>query len=135
METSNSIADKHIVIFDGVCNFCNASVNFIIRHDKKALFSFTPLQSKIGQELITKYNIDSSKTDSLILIKNGKAFLKTDAALELAKALAGFWFLFYAFKIMPRVIRDYFYDLFAAKRYKLFGKKDVCMIPTIELRK
>lgn len=125
---------RNLVIFDGVCNFCNSSVGFIIRHDKKALFSFAASQTKIAQNLLVKYNIDRENVDGLILIQNNKIYKKTNAALEIARGLSGLWAIFYIFKIIPRVIRDYFYDLFATKRYILFGQKDACMIPTAELR-
>ena len=126
--------DKNIVIFDGVCNFCNSSVNFIIRHDPNAKFVFATLQSKLVQQLFEQYQIDSNKTDSIVLIKNNKTFIKSGAALEIAKELSGIWPIFYVFKIIPSPLRNYLYDLFAARRYKLFGKKDACMIPTAELR-
>ena len=126
--------DENIVIFDGVCNFCNSSVNFIIRHDPNVKFLFVTMQSKRTQKLLTQYQIDSNKTDSIVLIKNGKAFIKSGAVLEIAKGLSGIWPIFYVFKIIPSSLRNYLYDLFAARRYKLFGKKDACMIPNAELR-
>jgi predicted DCC family thiol-disulfide oxidoreductase YuxK len=121
-----------IILFDGVCNFCNGSVNFIIGRDKKNLYKFAPLQSEIGQKYIEKFNL--SNIDSVVLIEDEKAYTHSTAALKIAKGLGGFWSLFYAFIIIPRPIRDFFYKLFARYRYKLFGKQDVCMMPTPEIR-
>jgi len=95
---------------------------------------FCPLQSEIVKKLFEQYELDFDKTDSIVLIKNSKAFIKTAAALEIAKDLSGLWPLFYLFKIVPSPIRNYFYDFFGKRRYKLFGKKDACMIPAAEIR-
>lgn len=122
-----------IVLFDGVCNFCNSSVNFIIRHDRKGVFKFAPLQSEIGSELTRRYRI-ADDVDSIILIDGEEAFVKSDAALGIARSLGGVWSLLYSFRIVPRFMRDWFYDRIAQYRYRLFGKKDVCMIPTHEVR-
>ncbi len=123
-----------IILFDGVCNFCNGSVNFIIERDKKAYFKFAPLQSEIGQKLLDEYNIDKTVTDSVVLIEDGKAYTRTTAALRIAKKLSGAWKLFYGFVVVPGVFRDVFYKLFAKYRYKMFGKQETCMIPTPEIR-
>lgn len=121
-----------IILFDGVCNFCNSSVNFIIERDKQNYFKFAPLQSEIGQTFIEKF--DLSDLDSIILVENDMAFTHSTAALKIAKQLGGIWSVFYVFIIFPRFIRDFFYKLFAKYRYKLFGKKDQCMMPTPEIR-
>lgn len=121
-----------IILFDGVCNFCNSSVNFIIERDKQNYFKFAPLQSESGQKYIEQF--DLSELDSIILVENEKAFTHSTAALKIAKALGGIWSLFYIFIIVPKFIRDFFYKLFAQYRYKLFGKKDQCMMPTPEIR-
>lgn len=123
-----------IILFDGVCNFCNSSINFVIENDKRNLFKFAPLQSEIGQQLLAEHNIDSVETDSVILIENGKAYTHSTAALQIAKNLGGIWSLGYIFIILPKSIRDFFYKLFAKNRYRLFGKKDACMMPTPEIR-
>ncbi len=123
-----------IILFDGVCNFCNGSVNFIIERDVENYFKFAPLQSEIGQKLLDEYKIDKEQTDSVVLIENGKAFVRTTAALRVARKLSGFWSLFYGFIIVPEFIRDFFYKLFAKNRYKMFGKTDACMMPTPEVR-
>ena len=123
-----------ILLFDGVCNFCNGSVNFIIERDKIGYFKFAPLQSEIGQKLLGEYKIDKENTDSVILIEDEKVYTHSTAALRVARRLDGFWKYFYAFIIMPRPIRDFFYKLFAKNRYRLFGKQDACMLPTAAIR-
>ncbi len=123
-----------IILFDGVCNFCNGSVNFIIEHDKANYFRFAPLQSESAQELLDKFGIDKTDTDSVILIENEQAFTHSTAALKVAQKLDGFWSWFYAFIIVPKPLRDFFYKTFARYRYKLFGKQDACMMPTPEIR-
>lgn len=125
---------RHLIIFDGVCNFCNSSVNFIIERDKNNTFAFTPIQSELAQALMAKYGVTHLGMDTFLLIKNDRCYLRTDAALEIAKDLSGYWYLFGAAKIIPRPLRDFFYRVFARHRYRLFGKKDVCMVPTDEVR-
>jgi predicted DCC family thiol-disulfide oxidoreductase YuxK len=125
---------QHIIIFDGVCNFCNKSVNFIIKRDKKNIFLFTPMQSKIAQDLILKYQIKNFDYDTILLIKNDKYYSKTDAVLEILHDLSGLWIVFRVFKVLPKSMRDYGYDLIAKNRYRLFGKADSCMVPTRELK-
>lgn len=123
-----------IVLFDGVCNFCEGSVNFIISHDKNDYFKFATLQSETAQELLGEHNINKEETDSVILIENGKAYTHSDAALNIAVHLDGIWSAPYFLIIIPKFIRDFFYKLFAKYRYKMFGKKDVCMMPTPRIR-
>lgn len=123
-----------IVLFDGVCNFCNGSVNFMIGHDAAGCFKFAPLQSETGKALLDKFGIDTTETDSIILVEDDKAYTHSTAALRIARKLDGVWSWFYIFRFVPRPIRDLFYKLFAKYRYRLFGKKDVCMMPTPEIR-
>ena len=125
---------KKILLFDGVCNLCNSSVTYVIQRDKKDLFRFAALQEPAGQQLIEKYQIDTSKTDSIILIENGKAYTKSTAALRVARHLGGAYPLLYGFMIVPNFIRNWVYDFVARNRYKWYGKKDSCMIPTPELK-
>jgi len=125
---------RRIIIFDGVCNFCNGAVNFIIKRDPNGVFAFTPMQSDFAQSLIRKYKVKEVGMDTFILIKNDKHHVRTDAVLEITKDFRGFWFLFRVFKILPRLFRDYFYKLFARNRYRLFGKRATCMIPTPDIR-
>ena len=123
-----------IVLFDGVCNFCNATVNFVIEHDKAGYFKFAPLQSEIGAQLIAKHGIDNVETDSVIVVEDDKAYTHSSAALRIAKRLDGIWSWAYALVIVPKPIRDLAYRLFAKHRYRLFGKQDACMMPTPEVR-
>lgn len=122
-----------VVLFDGVCNFCNSAVNFIIRHDAAGRFKFAPLESDVGQELRAKYDIGDD-IDSIVLIEDDRAFMHSTAALRVAKGLGGVWSLGYALIVVPAFIRDFAYKTFARYRYRLFGKKEVCMIPTPEMR-
>ena len=123
-----------IVLFDGVCNFCNAAVNWVIERDKAEYFKFAALQSEIGQELTAKHGIDTAETDSIVLVEDEKVYTYSTAALRIARKLNGIWSWTYSFIIIPKPVRDLFYKLFAKYRYKLFGKQDACMMPTPEIR-
>ena len=123
-----------IILFDGVCNFCNGSVNFIIERDTEKYFKFAPLQSEIGQKLLNEHGIDKTVTDSVVLIENNKVYTRTTAVLRIAKRLSGAWRFFYGFIIVPSFIRDVLYKLFAKNRYKTFGRQEACMVPTPEIR-
>tara|TARA_R110001592_G_scaffold266_3_gene1470 strand:+ start:1256 stop:1672 length:417 start_codon:yes stop_codon:yes gene_type:complete len=127
--------NKKIILFDGICNLCNDSVLKVIKYDKKNHFVFVALQSKSGQDVINYLKIDVSKIDSIILYEPGVAYdIKSTAALKIMKDFGGFWVLTQVFEILPTPIRDYFYDYIAKNRYKWFGKKESCMIPTPELK-
>lgn len=123
----------NIVLFDGICNLCNASVRFITRHDKNNTIQFASLQSETSKELLLKMNIDSQKIDSIIFISNEKMFIKSDAAIEIAKLMDGFPRLLKYFQFIPRPIRDYVYDMIAKNRYRLFGK--TCSLQTPNQKK
>jgi predicted DCC family thiol-disulfide oxidoreductase YuxK len=123
-----------IILFDGVCNFCESSVQFIIKRDPKGHFHFASLQSDVGQKLLKEFNAPEG-IDSIILIENGQTFVKSSAALRISKQLSGFWKLFYSLRIIPVGIRDYMYDIIAKNRYKWFGKKESCMLPSDDIRK
>lgn len=124
---------RSVILFDGVCNLCNGAVQFVIQHDKQNHFMFASLQSDAGQQLLKQYQLPSQNFDSFILIQNDKAFIKSTAALMVAKQLGGFTKLLYGFIIVPPVIRNAVYNFIAKNRYKWFGKKDVCMMPTKNL--
>jgi predicted DCC family thiol-disulfide oxidoreductase YuxK len=126
--------DHKIILFDGVCNLCNGAVVFIIKRDKKNVFKFAALQSEIGQELTSKFNIDTSQVDSIILIDGEKHYEKSTAALRIARELSGGYPLLYGFMVLPGFLRNAVYDYIARNRYKWFGKKESCMIPTPELK-
>jgi predicted DCC family thiol-disulfide oxidoreductase YuxK len=127
--------NKNIILFDGVCNLCDASVQFIIKHDTKDLFRFVALQSNLGIEIIKHIGIDAQNIDSIILYKPGIAYYyKSSAALEIAKDLGGFFSFGTVFKIIPEIFRNKIYDYIAKNRYKWYGKKESCMLPTAELK-
>ena len=115
--------NRYIVIFDGVCNFCNGAVNFIIKRDPNGVFAFAPMQSALAQEIMNKYEIHNVGIDTFLLIKNEQCFVFSSAALEITKDLSGFWYIFNVLKLVPRRIRDYFYKVFARNRYTLFGRQ------------
>ena len=120
-----------ILFFDGECNLCNSAVQFIIRHDKKKVFRFAPLQSEAGKEALKRYS--GVVPDSVILLYNDTYFIKSAAALQTLRLLGGAWRVFYAGIVIPRFFRDWLYDFVSKNRYKWFGKRDVCMIPTPQL--
>ena len=127
--------DKKIILFDGVCNLCDSSIQFIIKHDKNDVFRFVALQSDLGQEIIKYIGVDISKTDSIILYEPGKAYYyKAEAALKIAKELGEIYAAISWFSILPKTLTNSVYDYIAKNRYKWYGKKDACMIPTPELK-
>lgn len=127
--------NKKIILFDGVCNLCNDSVLKVIKYDKKNTFLFTALQSKTGKEIINHLKIDTTKIDSIILYEPGVSYdVKSTAALNVMKNFGGFWILTQFAMIFPETIRNIVYDFIAKNRYKWFGKKECCMIPTTELK-
>ena len=126
--------DSKIILFDGVCNLCNGAINFIIKQDSKAVFKFASLQSETGMRLLEKHKIDPQKTDSIILVEEDKVSVKSTAALRISRFLDKGYPLLYGFMIIPGFIRNYVYDFIARNRYKWFGKKESCMIPTPELK-
>ncbi len=127
------------ILFDGVCNFCNASINFIIDRDSKGIFKFAALQSEVGQALLKEFGLKTSDSesrtfDSIVAIEGDKVYQKSDAALEIARRMDGIWKIFYVFKIIPAFLRNPIYDLVARNRYRIFGRTDACRIPTPELK-
>jgi predicted DCC family thiol-disulfide oxidoreductase YuxK len=125
---------KPVILFDGVCNLCNQSVQFVINHDPAAKFNFAALQSPFGQSQLTKHNFDKEEFTSIILVMGDKVYDRSRAALEIAKRLSGLWPLMYAFVIVPPFIRNFVYDWISRNRYRWFGRTDECMLPTPELR-
>jgi predicted DCC family thiol-disulfide oxidoreductase YuxK len=127
--------NKKIILLDGVCNLCDSSVQFIIKHDKNDIFRFVSLQSELGQEILKYIGIDPINIDSIILYEPGIAYhYKSSAALEIAKSLGGFFHFGTVFKIIPAGIRNQLYDYIAKNRYKWYGKKESCMIPSKEIK-
>ena len=131
----NIPAGKKIILFDGVCNLCNDSVLKVIKHDKKNVFLFTALQSEIGEQILKKLKIDTATIDSIVLyIPENTYYLKSSAALRIMNEFSGLWKLTQIFRILPAAFNNLFYDWIAKNRYKWFGKKESCMIPTPELK-
>lgn len=126
--------EKHVVLFDGECNLCNSSVDFIIRKDKKDAFRFASLQSDVGSGIAKKHFESGQQPDSIVLAHKEKVWIKSSAALEIAKHMPFPWPLFYVFKIIPTFLRNPLYDYVARNRYKWFGKRETCRFPTPEER-
>ena len=126
---------KKIILFDGVCNLCEASVQFVIKYDKKDVFRFVALQSELGKEMIKHIGLENKNIDSVILYEPGIAYnYKSAAALEIAKNLGGFFHLGTVFKLIPNGLRNLLYDYVAKNRYEWYGKKENCLVPTLELK-
>lgn len=128
-----NLGEKNILLFDGVCNLCNAMVRFTIKRDTAHKFNFAALQSEPAKKLIRKYGIEGHDIDSVVLICGDKHYIKSSAALYVMKELGGIWKLMFVFIYLPRPIRDFVYDLIAKTRYKVFGRRDTCMVPGIDI--
>jgi predicted DCC family thiol-disulfide oxidoreductase YuxK len=129
--------NKPVVLFDGVCNFCNKSVIYVSKIDKRRKIFFASLQSECGKEILNKMNvkIKEDEYESVIFIRDEKLYKKSRAVLEILRESGGIWKFFYVFRIIPSFISDFFYDLIAKNRYRLFGKKESCMIPSAEIKR
>lgn len=125
---------QNYILFDGICNLCNALVRFIIRHDKKSIFRFTPLQSSHGKALLKKLNLPVTFNDSMICVEGEIYYIKSNAIMHIFKRLGGAWRIFYLFIIIPSPLRNWIYNKIAASRFRIFGKKDICMKPDPEIR-
>lgn len=126
---------KKIILFDGVCNLCNSFVNRIIKNDNKDVFVFASLDSDIGKKITNYLQIDTTKIESIILYEPNISYeIKSTAALKIMKEFGGFWWFTQIGYLLPQTVRDAIYDIVAKNRYKWFGKKDSCMIPTPELK-
>jgi predicted DCC family thiol-disulfide oxidoreductase YuxK len=129
---AEKLEELNVVLFDGVCNFCNGAINFLMDRDKSNQLRFAPLQSDAGQALLKKHNLPTSDFDSFVFITGGQVYRKSTAAVHIAKKLQGAWKALYGFVIVPRFIRDMVYSTIARNRYKWFGKQEACRIPTPE---
>lgn len=128
-------SDKNtLILFDGICNLCNSLVRFVIKRDPKKKFRFASLQSEIGQKLLVKYKVPVNSLETFVLIKNDVFYLRSSAILILLKELGGGWKLFYVLRAIPKSIRDAVYNFIAKRRYKMFGKRDYCLVPDTELK-
>lgn len=122
-----------VLLFDGICNLCNSTVQFTIKRDPKGKLKFAALQSESGQALLKEFSLATDHFDSFVFIKEEKYFIKSTAVLHVLKELGGIWKLFYILIYLPAPFRDFVYDLVAKSRYKIFGKRDQCMIPSAEI--
>jgi predicted DCC family thiol-disulfide oxidoreductase YuxK len=136
MGTPGTVTSKqtNVILFDGMCNLCNGAVQFVLKRDTHRTFQFASLQSAYGQQQLIKFGLDPQSLHSIILIRDAHFFQQSDAALEIARQLKYAWPLLYGFKIIPRFIRDGVYAWIANNRYRFFGKREACWIPTPELK-
>lgn len=124
----------NVILFDGVCNLCNFFVQFVIERDKKNLFKFASLQSNYGKDLLSRFGKDNSQFESVVLFNGVNIFTESTAALIILKKLGSGWQLMYIFIVLPKFLRDAVYRFVARNRYRWFGKKDYCMVPTEDLK-
>lgn len=134
MSLEEKMSHHSIVLFDGVCNLCQASVQFIIKRDPKGVFCFASLQSQIGQELLKKIHLSQTDFNTMVLIVGKQYYTKSSAGLRIVRRLNGVWPLFSIFLILPKFFRDAIYNFIAKNRYRWFGKKETCMVPTPALK-
>jgi predicted DCC family thiol-disulfide oxidoreductase YuxK len=126
---------KKIILFDGLCNLCDASVQFVIKHDTGDQFRFVALQSDLGQKIVAHIGVNTKNIDSVLLYEPGVAYYyKSNAALQIARNLGGLFHMGTVFRIIPTTLRNALYDYVAKNRYSWYGKKQHCMIPTPELK-
>jgi predicted DCC family thiol-disulfide oxidoreductase YuxK len=132
--TARKVDSHSIILFDGVCNFCNRSVNWIIRRDKRGYFRFAALQSQAGAALQERYGLDPSALDTLVLVEDGRVYTKSTAALRIVRRVRSRWRALSVLMTVPRPVRDFGYDWFARRRYRWFGKREECMVPSAKVR-
>ncbi|QNF33543.1 thiol-disulfide oxidoreductase DCC family protein [Adhaeribacter swui] len=123
-----------IILFDGVCNLCNSFVQFVIKNDRRGYFKFTALQSEAGKEVLQQVHYSDFSLSTVVLVENGKVYVRSAAALKILSRLDGLWPLAYSFIILPTFLRDFIYKGIAQNRYRWFGKQESCMLPTPELK-
>ncbi len=123
---------QSIVFFDGICNLCNASIDFIIKRDFKNQFLVGALQDDFSKEILSGHQVRQDYLDSLVLLDDDRIFYKSTAALKISRELSGLWPIFYPLIFLPKWIRDPIYDFIGKNRYRWFGKKNTCRIPTPE---
>jgi predicted DCC family thiol-disulfide oxidoreductase YuxK len=130
----DNFENKSIILFDGVCNLCNASVNFVIKHDKNEQFLFASFQSDAAKEIMLHFNLKNLNLDSIMLVEGDKIYEKSTAILRITRHLNSGFKLLYFFIVIPKFVRDWLYSYIAKNRYKFFGKRESCMIPSLELK-
>lgn len=125
---------REVILFDGVCNLCNGAIDFILERDPEGHFVFASLQSVPGREILSQFGLATKDFDSVVLVKNGRVYKKSRAAIEIASKMTGGWPLFQIFKVIPRFVTDGVYNFIAQNRYKFFGKRETCRLPTPAIR-
>ncbi|MDO8366298.1 MAG: thiol-disulfide oxidoreductase DCC family protein [Saprospiraceae bacterium] len=130
--TNPPIPNHPTLLFDGVCNLCNASVQWILKRDPRGKFRFAALQSEVGQQLLKQHGLESGHFDTVVLAVGDRIFMRSDAPLEIVRRLGGLWTLLYFFKILPRPLRDAVYNFIARNRFRWFGRREECMLPRPE---
>jgi predicted DCC family thiol-disulfide oxidoreductase YuxK len=128
------VKEQPVILFDGVCNFCNSAVNFVLKKDKKKTILFCPLQTATGQKLLQQYSLPVNEMQSFVFIENGQAYTRSTASLKVCRHLRGAWPLLYGLIIVPKFIRDGIYNWIAKNRYKWFGMRQECRIPTPDIK-
>jgi predicted DCC family thiol-disulfide oxidoreductase YuxK len=123
-----------VLLFDGVCNLCNASVQWVLLRDKQQIFRFAALQSEVGQKILARHGLHNETLDTVVLSDGDRVFVRSDAPLEVLRRLGGFWRFFYVFKYVPKPLRDAVYRFIARNRYRWFGRKESCLLPRPEWR-
>jgi len=128
------VENRSVIFFDGVCNLCNASVQFVIAHESADFFRFAALQSDYARNTLTKFNLKATDSNSVVLLENGLLYTKSSAALRIARRLNGLWPLLYSLIIVPKFLRDWVYNTIAKNRYKWWGRQETCWVPTPKLK-
>ena len=124
----------NLILFDGLCNLCSRTVQFIIRNDRLAIYKFASIQSEIGQNIYRHHGLNPDDAQTFLLLSKGKVFQRSDAAIEMARQFGGIWRLASLFKILPRWFRDWLYSMLARNRYRWFGRRVQCIVPTDEIK-
>ena len=124
----------NLILFDGVCNLCSALVQFVIRHDPAAKFRFAAIQSEIGRKIFQSHGLDPADLQTFVFLTGGRILLRSDAAIEVVARFGGAWRIFRILRFVPRLVRDVIYSTIARNRYRWFGRKEMCMIPTAEIK-
>ncbi len=123
-----------VLLYDGVCNLCNAAVKWVLRHERNQQMRFAALQSDFGQAVLKENGLDLKQLDSMLVVDDGRVLMRSDAALRMAEIVGGPWRLARIFRIVPKVLRDWCYNFVAANRYNWFGKEESCLLPQPEWR-
>lgn len=126
--------EQRIILFDGICNLCNSAVKFVLKRDTKSVFKFASLQSEVSKKLLINSEVSDIDSGTFVLIENGILYTRSTAALRVVKHLSGLWPLMSVFMVVPKFIRDWVYNLISKNRYRWFGKRDTCMIPSPEMK-